>query len=56
MHLSKNTTALIQPLDQEIIYSFKVNCISFLLVVKNTKCAAMFIVLNSVKLEEFLDH
>ena len=56
MYLPKNTTVLIQPLDQGIIYSFKVNCIGFLLIVKKYKCAAAFIVLNSVKLEEFLDH
>jgi hypothetical protein len=34
MYLPKNSTALIQPLDQGIIYSFKVNYIGFLLIVK----------------------
>jgi hypothetical protein len=31
---TKNTTALIQPLDQGIIYSFKVNYIGLLLIVQ----------------------
>jgi hypothetical protein len=34
MFLPKNTTALIQPLDQGAIYSFKVNYIGCLLIVK----------------------